>query len=287
MNSPLLTQQITQIDQQHSVRDLEAGKILFFPEHYYAAVNQALMSETILDEGHKNISYDYQKKKLGKFQNTIPNLEKLLEQMMRGYAEFALQLIEASLPSYIPNLRWGRTSFRPAQISGRVSSKRKDDTRLHVDSFSATPVNGLRILRVFCNINPQQEPRVWHVGEPFTQVLDRFAPHIKPYSKLTAKILQLVKTTKSLRSPYDHYMLHLHDSMKRDDAYQTQVPKNQIDFPSQSSWIVFTDHVSHAALSGQYLLEQTFYLPVENMVNPELSPFHEWKKIRPELQYTA
>lgn len=154
-----------------------------------------------------------------------------------------------------------------------------------MDSFSASPVNGLRILRVFCNINPQQKPRVWNVGEPFTQVLDRFAPQIRSYSKLSARILKLVKTTKTLRSPYDHYMLHLHDTMKHDDQYQAQVKKTQIDFPAQSSWIVFTDHVSHAALSGQYLLEQTFYLPVDKMATPEHSPFYEWKKFRPELNY--
>ena len=207
--------------------------------------------------------------------------------MMQGYADFAYQLIQATLPSYIPHLQWGRTSFRPAQINGRVSSKRKDDTRLHVDSFSASPVHGLRILRVFCNVNLHNEPRVWNLGEPFPQVLERFAPQIKPYSKLKARVLKLVKTTKTLRSAYDHYMLHLHDTMKMDDVYQAEVEKIQVDFPAQSSWIVFTDHVSHAALSGQHLLEQTFYLPAEKMVNPECSPLLQWNKIRPDVQITS
>jgi hypothetical protein len=62
--------------------------------------------------------------------------------------------------------------------------------------------------------------------------------------------------------------------MKLDDKYQEQVSKTRFDFPAQSSWIVFTDQVSHAALSGQYLLEQTFYLPVEHMNEPALSPQH-------------
>lgn len=284
MHSRLLTQDIKQINQQESINALESGSILFFPEYYFSSIDDALMSDSILDPSHKNVSYDYKRNKLGAFKKNEVGLENKLEQLMRGYAEYAHQLIQTALPTYIPHLQWGRTSFRPAQISGRASSKRKDDTRLHVDSFSATPVNGLRILRVFCNINPNQEPRVWNVGEPFSQVLDRFAPRIPSYSKLGAKILKLVKTTKTLRSPYDHYMLHLHDSMKRDDNYQAEVEKIQIDFPSQSSWIVFTDHVSHAALSGQYLLEQTFYIPVEKMANPELSPFNEWMKFRPELQ---
>ncbi len=268
---------------QENAENLESGKILFFPNYYYTDYNSSIMSESIIDNRHKNVSYDYKNNKLGAFKNEIPGLEEHLLQLMRGYAEFSMQLIEKTLPTYVPHLKWGRTSFRPAQIKGRESSKRKDDTRLHVDSFSASPVNGLRILRVFCNINPNKEARVWQVGEPFSRVLEQFAPKIPSYNKYIAQILKMVKATKSLRSAYDHYMLHLHDKMKLDDHYQAKVEKTQIDFPAQSSWIVFTDHVSHAALSGQYLLEQTFYLPVNKMVQPEFSPFYEWKKLRPEL----
>ena len=279
MTTRLLTQTLDEVNPEESTSSLESGNILFFPQHYYHWAEPELLSESILDAHHKNVSFDYQKNKLGAFKQEQPGLDKQLIPLMRGYAEFSKQLIEKTVPSYAPHLLWGRTSFRPAQIKGRPSSKRKDDTRLHVDSFASSPVNGLRILRVFCNINPNNEARVWNVGESFSQVLEQFAPRISSYSKLRAHVLNLVKATKSLRSPYDHYMLHLHDTMKLDDQYQSNVSKVQIDFPSQSSWIVFTDHVSHAALSGQYLLEQTFYLPVHKMRHPERSPFYEWKKI--------
>lgn len=286
MSAQLLTQTIDQIIPEESTLLLEEGNILFFPGHFLSCSEPALMSESILDGTHKNVSYDYQKNKLGAFNKAL-NLDKQLEHLMCSYAEFSLGLIKTTLPTYVPHLQWGRTSFRPAQIKGRVSSKRKDDTRLHVDSFAATPVNGLRILRIFCNINPANEPRVWNVGESFAQVLSQFAPRIPKYNKFVAKFLKMVKATKTLRSPYDHYMLHLHDSMKLDEEYQSQVNKKQIDFPAQSSWIVFTDHVSHAALSGQHLLEQTFYLPADKMLKPELSPFFEWKKLKPELHYSG
>lgn len=283
MSSYLLTQHLEHINQRESIDALEGGCVLFFPEHFFSAVDSSLMTEAILDGQHKNVSYDFKLNKLGGYNKEESHLKSKLESLMRGYALFAQELVQKTLPSYVPHLQWGRTSFRPAQIDGRISSKRKDDTRLHVDSFPASPVNGLRILRVFCNINPQKEPRVWNIGEPFANVLEQFAPQIPPYNKFKAKVLQLVKATKSLRSPYDHYMLQLHDRMKLDDSYQTNVEKTQVDFPSQSSWIVFTDHVSHAALSGQYLLEHTFYLPVDRMAKPELSPFNQWKKIKPEL----
>lgn len=283
MNSYLLTQNMDQINQKDCISLIEKGKVLFFPEYTFTDVDPSLLSETILDGSRKNISYDASRKTLSAYKKEMVGLDAKLIQMMEGYADFAYQLIEQTLPSYIPHLQWGRTSFRPAQINGRASSKRKDDTRLHVDSFSASPVHGLRILRVFCNINPHNEPRVWNIGEPFPKVLARFAPKIAPYSKIKAHFLKLVKTTKTLRSAYDHYMLHLHDTMKLDDAYQAEVEKIQVDFPAQSTWIVFTDHVSHAALSGQHLLEQTFYLPADKMANPNHSPLDQWRAIRPEV----
>ncbi|MCW8418983.1 Kdo hydroxylase family protein [Fluoribacter dumoffii] len=282
MNSCLFTQNLEQIDHQQSINQLEEGKVLFFPEYFFSSVDSVLLSEHILDGSRKNVSYDIRTQKLNAYKKETSELATKLTVMMHGYAEFAHQLIQKVLPSYVPHLQWGRTSFRPAQIQGRVSSKRKDDTRLHVDSFSASPVHGLRILRVFCNVNPH-EPRVWNLGEPFTDVLHHFAPRIAPYSKVKASLLKLVKATKTLRSPYDHYMLHLHDTMKLDDAYQAKVAKVRIEFPAKSTWIVFTDHVSHAALSGQHLLEQTFYLPVDKMAVPDHSPLNQWKKIRPEM----
>ena len=198
---------------------------------------------------------------------------------MHRYALFTKQLIDLLLPRYSGSLRWGRTSFRPAEIKNRKTSKHKDDTRLHVDSFPSTPVNGQRILRIFCNINPHDKPRVWHIGEPFEQVLSTFAPHIPPYSALGARLLKMVKATKNTRSPYDHYMLKLHNSMKLDDQYQQKVTKHRFEFPPQSTWLVFTDNVSHPALSGQFLLEQTFYLPVDAMEEQALSPLRQWEKL--------
>jgi hypothetical protein len=165
-----------------------------------------------------------------------------------------------------------RTSLRTVQISGRSISVRKDDKRLHIDAFPSNPNQGKRILRVFCNINPEGEERVWRVGEAFEKVAQTFLPKIAAPFPGAAKILQGLKITKSYRTLYDHYMLQIHDRMKLDEDYQASVPYTEIRFPAFSTWIVQTDHVSHAAMSGQHLLEQTFYLPVNAMNNPELSP---------------
>ena len=256
---------------------LESGQVIYCPQLSFVVQpeEQGLLSPLILHPKHKNISYDSQRQRLAGLNHTpeaIALSNHIAPSFMHRYATYAKSLIDAILPQYADALQWGRTSYRPAEIKGRVTSKRKDDTRLHVDAFPATPVQGLRILRVFCNINPNGDPRVWHLGEPFTQVLQQFGSRIPRYSRTRASLLRLIKATKTHRTEYDHKMLHLHDGMKLDDDYQNNITKHRVDFPPNSSWIVFTDHVSHAALSGQYLLEQTFYLPVSAMRHPEHAP---------------
>jgi hypothetical protein len=95
---------------------------------------------------------------------------------------------------------------------------------------------------------------------------------MKPYSALQAKLLHRLRVTRSLRSEYDHLMLQLHDRMKGDDAYQREAPRLEFGFPAGSTWVCFSDQVVHAALSGQYLLEQTFHLPVRQQSEPAASP---------------
>jgi hypothetical protein len=149
---------------------------------------------------------------------------------------------------------------------------RADDRRMHVDAFPSRPNYGERILRVFTNVNPQGEPRVWRVGEPFEAVARRYLPRAKPYAPWQAKLLHRLHVTKRLRSEYDHLMLQLHDRMKADSEYQQKVSQVTMPFAAGSTWICFSDQASHAAMSGQHLLEQTLHLPVEALYDPERSP---------------
>jgi hypothetical protein len=272
---------------QLALAALEAGKVIYLPSYSFplqGLEKSKLFTDKMLDRKHKNLSFDYRTQALGGFLlKDEPQLALTLTAFMKRFAEFSKQLVDTILPQYQNFLQWGRTSYRPAEIKGRPSSKRKDDTRLHVDSFPATPVNGLRILRIFCNVNLDGKPRVWHLGEPFPKVLERFAADIPTYKRTVAKLLRLIKATKTLRSAYDHYQLSLHNRMKLSDEYQQTVAKQRVDFAAQSIWIVFTDQVSHAALAGRFLLEQTFYLPVTAMANPNLSPLKQWEKKRAEL----
>ena len=67
--------------------------------------------------------------------------------------------------------------------------------------------------------------------------------------------------------------------MKADLAYQAQAPQSRHEFMPGDTWLVFTDQVSHAAMDGQYALEQTFYLPVHAMRDPSRSPLRVLERL--------
>ena len=74
-----------------------------------------------------------------------------------------------------------------AAPSGRAVSWRKDDSRLHVDAFPSRPNHGERILRVFCNVNPHGEDRVWRVGEPFEAMARTLLPRVRAHAARRAR----------------------------------------------------------------------------------------------------
>jgi hypothetical protein len=101
---------------------------------------------------------------------------------------------------------------------------------------------------------------------------ERFLTRVPPYSALSARLLAVVGATKARRSEYDHIMLHLHDGLKRDRAYQASAPQREIAFLPGRTWVTFSDLVMHSVQSGQYMLEQTIRLPVAAQADPAKSP---------------
>jgi len=75
-------------------------------------------------------------------------------------------------------------------------------------------------------------------------------------------------------------MLQLHDRMKADAEFQAGCEQEAFAFPSGSTWVAFTDQVSHAANAGQYQFEQTFLLPLEALHSPSQSPLRVLERIK-------
>jgi len=252
-------------------RVLEAGGVLTMPR---LAFRLEQREERFLDAGWsdgraKNISLDGStiKGALG-----TPDDKAALAQMIGRFAANASALVAALFPRYAPHLKRARTSYRPQPATGRAVSWRKDDSRLHVDAFPSRPNRGERILRVFCNVNPRGEDRVWRVGEPFGAMAAHFLPQIRAQRPGEAALLSALFVTKGRRTPYDHLMLGLHDRAKADAAYQRDCPQREVRFAPGTTWICFSDQVMHAASGGQFMLEQTTHLPLGALYAPASSP---------------
>lgn len=268
-------------DQHTAVEALESGQVLLLPHLNFPLRDnerEFYFLSTGVEVKGKNISLNLADDSVRGSSADVAELG-VLRDMMKRFASVSQSLVTRLMPGYAASLEAGRTSFRPVEIAGRPSSWRKDDTRLHVDSFPSTPTQGKRILRLFSNVNPEGQGRTWRLGEPFEQVASRFLPSVQDPPWGSSQILEALGITKGLRSPYDHYMLQLHDRMKADIAYQSSAEQRTCVFAPGSTWLVFTDQVSHAAMSGQYAFEQTFYLPVTAMRDASRSPLRVLERL--------
>jgi hypothetical protein len=263
-----------------SAQALEAGQILFLPRYGFSVPGsyQPLFSSPILQRGSKSVSYSPSTGKLYGTASTGQSLS-LLEEMMSRFANFAQKTVTRLLPIYRTGLVRARTSFRATEIENKPMPWRKDDKRLHIDAFPSSPVQGNRILRLFCNVNPAGQTHLWRIGEPFEQTAGRFLPSIKPPFPFSSVALMLTSTTKSRRTFYDHIMLCLQDRMKRDQRYQEETEQVKVEFPASSTWLAFTDQVPHAAMRGQYQLEQTFLLDISRLHDQSTAPLYVLEKL--------
>jgi 3-deoxy-D-manno-octulosonic acid hydroxylase-like protein len=276
-----MTSQVRPLDQPTDATEaVEGGDVLWLRERTFEIFprERTLLSSAALASG-KNVSFDPATGDVGG--SAFGGLAaRALRGMLSRFSDEADALVRRVFPAYRERMRRGRASFRPIEVAGRRASWRHDDTRLHIDSFPASPVQGQRILRVFTNVNPEGRPRSWRIGEDFDSVARHFASQLRLPVPGTALMLRAFGVTKTRRSAYDALMLQLHDGMKADAAYQSGALQTAFDFPAGSSWIAFTDQVSHAAIAGQYQLEQTFLLPVDAMRDERRSPLRVLERLK-------
>ncbi|HEY2706504.1 MAG TPA: Kdo hydroxylase family protein [Caulobacteraceae bacterium] len=197
-----------------------------------------------------------------------------LSGLMARYAAWSQDLIAEFFPPYHGELEVGRTSLRRRSVQAEPPlSRRKDDRSLHLDAFTSQPVRGRRILRVFNNFDPSGTEREWAIADGgFIDFAERFRGRTRRLLPGEAALLEGLSLTKCRRTDYDQIMLGMHDAAKRDRGYQATAPRRYVSFPRGATWLAFTDQTPHAAVSGQYALEQTFYVPVDALADPARSP---------------
>ena len=259
---------------------IEAGAVLSFAHLPFVLTDaeRQFLDPCWADGKAKNISVRWPSAEFRGAAGSARDLAALKAMIVR-YAEqseaFALRLF----PHYRGHLARGNTSFRPLRMQGRQTSWRADDSRLHVDAFPSNPMHGTRFLRVFCNVNPGTEPREWRVGEPFEAHAKRYLAGMARPLPGSAWLLERIGITKRRRTEYDHVMLHLHDRAKADAEFQRSSPQARVDFAPGTTWVVYSDQVPHAAMGGQHMLEQTFYLDAAHQQQPDTSPLHTLERL--------
>jgi 3-deoxy-D-manno-oct-2-ulosonic acid (Kdo) hydroxylase len=262
---------------------LEAGNSLFFPRTptAFAADDLSFLLGQRQSGAafHKNIAYR-------PAQDVLTGVaagsdRDRLHHILRGFSQQTIELLARLMPLYAPSWKIDYTSFRPLEEAGRKLSLHSRNDLLHVDAFPTRPTNGNRILRFFTNINPSQ-PRVWNTTEDFEVLAEKFSAEVRfqalarrassPFRRALAGAARGVGLRQFGASPYDILMHRFHNFMKENQQFQENCRKDRWEFPPQSSWMVFTDSVSHAVLSGQFALEQTFIVSRGAMQRPEHAP---------------
>ena len=267
---------------------LEAGEILYFPETPVAIpatdLGFLLSSRQTGSALHKNIAYKPAIDRLSGFdaKTTDANEVAQLHAVMRRYSASVTAFLEGFLAPYRKRWVLDYASFRPLEEQGRDLALRKRNDMLHTDAFPTRPTRGRRILRFFHNIHPTRT-RDWIVSEPFAKAVRAFAPgrlalpHAdEGLARAGKRLAQAVRLASLVprwkRTPYDQFMMELHNAMKENQEFQRDCVKESVKFPPGSSWMVYTETVPHAVLGGQFALEQTFLVDAAAMVRPESAP---------------
>jgi len=265
---------------------LEQGNILFFsttPFEFPEEDRKFLLSQRQSGASyHKNVAYRPKQDRLTGFVSSDREEQERLRSVMRTYSDRATQFVARMLPAYATNWKLDFASFRPQEEQGRQIRLRARNDLLHVDSFPTRPTHGDRILRIFTNINPTQ-PRVWLTTETFDDLAERFlgpggSAELRTGLETGGLRGGLIRVARALHlpvadpSPYDKFMLRFHHYLKENHEFQETCPKARWEFPPNSTWMVFTDMVAHAVLSGQFALEQTLIVPRDALVLPEKAP---------------
>jgi hypothetical protein len=267
---------------------LEAGEILYFPETPVPIpvddLSFLLSARQTGSALHKNIAYKPVRDQLSGFDAKSSDTAEIeqLHSVMRRYSASVADFLKDFLAPYRQRWVLDYASFRPLEEQGRDLALRKRNDMLHTDAFPTRPTRGRRILRFFHNIHPTRT-RDWIVSEPFARVVGAFAPGrlavphadgaLAAAGKRAAQAVGLGGLIPQLkRTPYDQFMMQLHNAMKENAEFQQSCPKESVQFPPGSSWMVYTETVPHAVLAGQYALEQTFLVDPEAMVTPESAP---------------
>jgi hypothetical protein len=261
---------------------LEQCELVYFPHAPFALpegeARRFLLSQK-LGAASKNVSYNPNAGRVQGFQRSSASTTERLRDVLAAFSHHVTDWLARVCPNYAQHWRLDQVSFRPVEEATRQLRLTARNDLLHVDAFPSRPTHGARILRCFANINPT-EPRIWVTSESFGPLLARYGrevglPRQGPVAwgrRGLAQVLRIFRPGRRRRTEYDLFMRRFHDFLKGNEEFQDKCRKRCWAFPPGSAWLVFTDAVTHAALRGRFALEHSYFVKLEALHRPHLSP---------------
>ena len=277
---------------------LERGNIVRFTtcpvELPPAADLEILRNELPQQLSRKNVSYHPEADRVTGLDDRSPSAD-LACSVLRNHRARVTEFLHRVMPTLSQNINAGTCSFRPLQEQGRNLKPHASNELVHIDAGAYGATNGDRILRFFVNINPTVD-RVWRSKGAFPELFEQYGEAAGLHSGLTPTLergpfgrmrtsllhglagigLPLAPMLDS--SPYDRVMRRFHNYMKDTRSFQQTDSNDRNDvivhFAPFTAWMVLTDMVSHASVSGQHALVYTGILPLEDCRLPELAPYN-------------
>ena len=233
---------------------------------------EALLFTPSILGSSKNASYDPASGRLGGTSATGRDAE-TLRAFIHRFSESAASLVGRLLPAYRDRIARGRASFRPAEIAGTpddVAEGRHAAARGQLSGDAVRrPPHPARVQQreprgARARVAPRRRLRGGRA--PLRAAAARAAARHRPSARAGARdedaAVGLRRADAAAARP--------HEGRRR---VSEGSPQSRVDLPAGSTWLAFTDQVSHAATSGQYQLEQTFLLPVDAMGEPNARRF--------------
>ena len=274
---------------------LERGKIVKFSS---CPINlpsddalERLRSELPRQLKRKNVSYHPEADRVTGLDENSPVAD-IAYEVLASHRERVTEFLTQTMPSLSTNMRAGTSSFRPLEEKGRNLKPHASNELIHIDAGAYGATNGDRLLRFFVNVNPSVD-RVWASKGAFPELFQNYGKAAGLYEDLTPTLARgalgrlrtsalhglarmgLPLATVLDSSPYDRVMRKFHNFMKDTPSFQEQDEDYHVfRFEPFTAWMVLTDMVSHASLSGQHALIYTGVMRLEGCRQPELAPIN-------------
>jgi hypothetical protein len=264
---------------------LEQGELLLYPPGEFPLPTaddlDFLRSRRLRQDTEKAIALDTSSGKVSGERPTTPEESERLAAILGRFAGTVAEWLAERLPEYAEFWQPDRATLRTEEEAIRHLRHDARDDLLHVDHFPDRPSAGRRLLRLFVNINPT-EPRVWITSEKFEALLARFRERHRVPARAAEEWLapptglqRLLQGDWSGRPAYDAFMQKLQQFLRANETFQERAPKRVWHFPPGAAWMLLADGLSHAVLRGQFALEHSFFVPLEVLSLPRLSPLSQ------------